>query len=351
MTLNDLAGSPAAAVIEADAVIIGAGPCGLFAVFELGLLDIKAHVVDILDRPGGQCAELYPEKPIYDVPALPVVTGQELTDRLMEQIKPFSPAFHFLERIDALSREPDGRLRLTTDAGKVFLTKIVVIAAGGGSFTPKRPPIEGIERYEGSSVFYAVRKMDALRGRDIVIVGGGDSALDWTLNLQPAAKSLTLIHRRDDFRAAPHSVEKMRALVAEGKIRLMIGQVTSLSGDGRMLSGVNVKTAEGEVLVPCNALLPFFGLTMKLGPVADWGLNLHENLVPVDTERFETSEKGIFAIGDINHYPGKLKLILSGFHEAALMAQAAHKIVYPDKKLLFQYTTSSSSLQKKLGVK
>ncbi len=351
MTPNDLAGSPAAAVIETDAVIIGAGPCGLFAVFELGLLDIKSHVVDILDRPGGQCAELYPEKPIYDVPALPVVTGQELTNRLMDQIKPFSPAFHFSERIDALTREPDGRFRLTTDAGKVFLTTIVVIAAGGGSFTPKRPPIEGIERYEGTSVFYAVRKMDVLRNRDIVIVGGGDSALDWTLNLQPAAKSLTLIHRRDDFRAAPHSVEKMRALVAEGKIRLLIGQVSTLSGDGRMLSGVNVKTAEGEAHVFCDALLPFFGLTMKLGPVADWGLNLHENLVPVDTERFETSEKGIFAIGDINHYPGKLKLILSGFHEAALMAQAAHKIVYPGKKLLFQYTTSSSSLQKKLGVK
>ena len=186
---------------------------------------------------------------------------------------------------------------------------------------------------------------------DVVIVGGGDSALDWTLNLQPVANSLTLIHRRDDFRAAPHSVDKMRALVADRKIRLLIGQVTSLKGDGKMLSGVNVKTADGEDVIACNALLPFFGLTMKLGPVADWGLNLHENLIPVDTERFETSEKGIFAIGDINHYPGKLKLILSGFHEAALMAQAAHRIIYPDKKLLFQYTTSSSNLQKKLGVK
>ena len=351
MTPADNAASHQAGVIETDAIIIGAGPCGLFAVFELGLLDIKCHVVDILDRAGGQCAELYPEKPIYDVPALPVVTGQELTNRLLEQIKPFSPVFHFSERIDALAREPGGRFRLMTDDGKTFLAKIVVVAAGGGSFTPKRPPLEGIESYEGTSVFYAVRKMDAFRGRDVVIVGGGDSALDWTLNLQPVANSLTLIHRRDDFRAAPHSVEKMRSLVAEGKVRLLIGQVTSLVGDGQTLSGVKVKTSEGEELVACNALLPFFGLTMKLGPVAGWGLNLHENLVPVDTERFETSEKGIFAIGDINHYPGKLKLILCGFHEAALMAQAAHKIIYPDKKLLFQYTTSSSSLQKKLGVK
>ncbi len=351
MTPADHAASHHAGIIETDAIIIGAGPCGLFAVFELGLVDIACHVVDILDRAGGQCAELYPEKPIYDVPALPVVTGQELTDRLLDQIKPFGPVFHFSERIDALSREPDGRFRLSTDDGKTFLAKIVVVAAGGGSFTPKRPPLAGIESYEGTSVFYAVRKMDAFRGRDVVIVGGGDSALDWTLNLQPVAKSLTLIHRRDDFRAAPHSVEKMRNLVAEGKVRLLIGQVMSLAGDGKTLSGVKVKSSDGEQLIACNALLPFFGLTMKLGPVADWGLNLHENLVPVDTERFETSEKGIFAIGDINHYPGKLKLILSGFHEAALMAQAAHKIIYPDKKLLFQYTTSSSSLQKKLGVK
>jgi thioredoxin reductase (NADPH) len=336
--------------IETDAVIIGAGPCGLFAVFELGLLDIKAHVVDILDRPGGQCAELYPEKPIYDVPALPIVSGQELTDRLMEQIKPFAPVFHFSERIDALSRTSDGRFRLKSDAGTEFLAKVVVVAAGGGSFTPKRPPLNGIEFYEGKSVFYSVRKIEQMRGRDVVIVGGGDSALDWTLNLQPVAKSLTLVHRRDDFRAAPHSVEKMRALVAGGKVRLLIGQVTALEGADGALSAAIIKTNDGTEQIPCNAMLPFFGLTMKLGPVADWGLSLHENLIPVDTERFETSEKGIFAIGDINSYPGKLKLILSGFHEAALMAQAVYKIVYPDKKLLFQYTTSSSSLQKKLGV-
>ena len=338
-------------IIETDAVVIGAGPCGLFAIFELGLLDIQAHVVDILDRAGGQCAELYPEKPIYDVPALPTVTGQELTDRLMEQIKTFGAEFHFSEQISTLSREADGRFRLTTDAGTEFLTKVVIVAAGGGSFTPKRPPLAGIEDYEGKSVFYSVRKIEQMRGKDVVIVGGGDSALDWTLNLAPVANSLTLVHRRDEFRGAPHSVDKMRKLVADGSVRLLIGQVTALEGAGGELSSLQIKTANGVESVPCTAMLPFFGLTMKLGPVADWGLNLHENLIHVDTERFETSEKGIFAIGDINWYPGKLKLILSGFHEAALMAQAAHRIVYPDKKLMFQYTTSSSNLQKKLGVK
>ncbi|MGE3064188.1 MAG: NAD(P)/FAD-dependent oxidoreductase [Hyphomicrobiaceae bacterium] len=337
--------------IETDAVIVGAGPCGLFAVFELGLVDIKAHVVDILDKPGGQCAELYPEKPIYDIPALPIVTGQELTERLMEQIKPFGAALHLGQRIDALGKLGDGRFRLETDVGTVFHAKVVVIAAGGGSFTPKRPPLEGIEGYEGKSVFYAVRRMDDFRDADVLIVGGGDSALDWTLNLYQVARSVTLLHRRDDFRGAPHSVEKMRGLVSEEKVRLLIGQVTQLHGADGALDGVTVRTKDGEVRVACNRMLPFFGLTMKLGPVADWGLNLHENLIPVDTERFETSIPGVFAIGDINWYPGKLKLILSGFHEAALMAQAAHKIIYPDKKLLFQYTTSSSSLQKKLGVR
>jgi len=337
--------------IKTDAVIIGAGPVGLFAVFELGLLDVKAHLIDILDRPGGQCAELYPEKPIYDVPALTMVTGQELTDKLMEQIKPFGPEFHFNERVEALERI-DGGFRLTTDIGTVFECKVVVIAAGGGSFTPKRPPLPGIEAYEGTSVFYSVRKMDAFRDRDVLIVGGGDSALDWTLNLQPVAKSLTLLHRRSEFRAAPASVQKMLALVESGNIAFKLGQVTELHGADRQLTAATVKGPDGTTFEqPVEVMLPFFGLTMKLGPVANWGLNLEENLIPVDTEKFETSEKGIFAIGDINTYPGKLKLILSGFHEGALMAQQVHKYVYPDKKLIFQYTTSSSSLQKKLGVK
>lgn len=337
--------------IETDAVIIGAGPVGLFAVFELGLLDIQAHLVDILDRPGGQCAELYPEKPIYDIPALPVVTGQELVDRLLEQIKPFQPVFHFGERVEEVVRQPDDRFLLKTDAGTQFLSKVVVIAAGGGSFTPKRPPLEGIEAYEDKSVFYSVRRMEDFRDRDILIVGGGDSALDWTLNLQPLARSLTLLHRRDEFRAAPHSVAKMRELVANGQMQLRIGQVTALHGSDGQLEGVTIKTKDGEEFLKVNVMLPFFGLTMKLGPIANWGLDLQDNLIPVDTEKFETNEPGIFAIGDINTYPGKLKLILSGFHEAALMAQRAHRIIYPDKKLLFQYTTSSSSLQKKLGVK
>ncbi|MFM9940316.1 MAG: NAD(P)/FAD-dependent oxidoreductase [Hyphomicrobiaceae bacterium] len=345
--MTEMPGSP----IETDCVIIGAGPCGIFAVFELGLLDIKAHLIDILDKPGGQCAELYPEKPIYDIPGLPVVTGQGLTEALMAQIKPFGATFHLGERVDALAREADGRFRLTTDIGKQFLTKVVVIAAGGGSFTPKRPPLDGIEPYEGKSVFYAVRRMEDFRDRDVLIVGGGDSALDWTLNLAPVARSLTLMHRRDEFRGAPHSVEQMRGLVKDGKVKLVIGQATALHGSDGNLEAVTVKTKAGDERLTCNRLLPFFGLTMKLGPVANWGLNLDENLIPVDTEKFETSEKGIFAVGDINTYPGKLKLILSGFHEAALMAQAAHRIVYPDKKVLFQYTTSSSSLQKKLGVR
>ncbi len=342
--------SPLSVAIETDAVIIGAGPVGLFAVFELGLVDVKAHVVDILDKPGGQCAELYPEKPIYDVPGLPIVTGQELTDRLMKQIEPFGAEFHFGERIDTLERLPDDRFRLITDAGTEFIAKVVVIAAGGGSFTPKRPPLTGIEAFEGTSVLYSVRRMETLRGKSVLIVGGGDSALDWTLNLAPLAKSLTLLHRRDEFRAAPHSVAKMRELVETGDVRLMIGQVSALHGSGDKLEAATVKTKDGEERIDVDVMLPFFGLTMKLGPVADWGLQLHENLIPVDTEKFETSEKGIFAVGDINTYPGKLKLILSGFHEVALMAQQAVKYVYPGKKVLFQYTTSSSSLQKKLGV-
>ena len=338
-------------IIKTDAVIIGAGPVGIFAVFELGLVDIKCHVIDILDRAGGQCTELYPEKPIYDIPGLAIVTGQELTDKLMDQIKPFGAEFHFNQRVETLERL-DGGFRVTTDAGTTIEAKVVVIAAGGGSFTPKRPPLPGIEGYEGKSVFYSVRKMDNFRGRDVLIVGGGDSALDWTLNLQPVAKSITLLHRRAEFRAAPASVQKMLTLVESGDVNFKLGQVTELHGTDGMLSSVTVKGADGATFEqPTEIMMPFFGLTMKLGPVADWGLELDENLIPVDTEKFETSEKRIFAVGDINTYPGKLKLILSGFHEAALMAQQAHKYVYPEKKLIFQYTTSSSSLQKKLGVK
>ena len=344
--------------ITTDVVIIGAGPVGLFAVFELGLLDIKAHLIDILDKPGGQCAELYPEKPIYDIPALPEVSGQELTDALLKQIEPFAPNFHLNRMVTAIERDGEN-WRVTTDEGERFTCKVVVVAAGGGSFMPKKPPIAGIEAFEqsdssnGLGVHYAVRKMDAFRGQDILISGGGDSALDWVLNLQPIAKSMTLVHRRDNFRAAPDSVNKMRALVDAGKVALHIGQITELIGqEDNTLNGAMLKSGDDEpIALPCTSFLPFFGLTMKLGPIAEWGLNLHENLIAVDTEKFATNAEGIYAIGDINTYAGKLKLILCGFHEAALMAQDAFVRIYPDKKLTFQYTTSSTSLQKKLGVK
>jgi thioredoxin reductase (NADPH) len=337
--------------IKTDVLIIGAGPVGLFAVFELGLLDIKAHLVDILDKVGGQCAELYPEKPIYDIPGIPFITGHGLTEALMQQIKPFGPTFHLGEMVTTLQKIGEPMFRVGTDRGKTFECKSVVIAAGGGSFQPKRPPINGIEPYEGKSVHYAVRKMDAFRDQRLVIVGGGDSALDWTLNLQPIAKRLTLVHRRDDFRGAPDSVNKMRALVAAGNMDLRIGQVTALEGGEGQLSACTIKGNDGTMTrVELDSMLPFFGLTMKLGPVADWGLRMEDELIPADTGTFETSIPGLFAIGDINTYPGKLKLILSGFHEAALMAQKAHRYVYPEKKLVFQYTTSSTSLQKKLGV-
>ncbi len=337
--------------LNTDVVIIGAGPVGLFAVFQLGLLDIKCHLVDILDRAGGQCTELYPEKPIYDIPAYPVVGGQELVDRLMEQIAPFHPQFHFNEMVDTLETLADGRFRLTCKDGLVFVCKAVVIAAGGGSFQSKRAPVAGVEDYEGKSVFYAVRSREAFRNKDILIVGGGDSALDWTLSLHDIASSVTLLHRRDVFRAHPHSVEKMRALGSAGKISLRIGQLASLQGENGQLQSVTINTEAGaQETLKADAMLPFFGLTMKLGPVGTWGLASENNLLSVDTQQFQTSMPGVFAIGDINTYPGKLKLILSGFHEAALMAQGVRKILFPDSRYVFQYTTSSTSLQKKLGV-
>ena len=336
--------------IETDVLIVGAGPVGLFAVFELGLYDMRAHVIDILDKPGGQCSELYPEKPIYDIPAYPTITGQELTDRLLDQIEPFAPVFHLGRMVTMLRRREDGAFDIETDAGERFVAKVIVIAAGGGSFQPKRPPVPGIEAFEGTSVHYAVRRIEDFRDRNVLVVGGGDSALDWTLNLQPVVKSLTLVHRRPEFRGAPDSVRKVMEMRENGAIRFEVGQVAALHGSDGALTGATIKGKDDSVEVECDRMLPFFGLTMKLGPVADWGLNLHENLIEVDTERFETSEPGIFAIGDINTYPGKLKLILSGFHEAALMTQAAKRIVHPDQRVVFQYTTSSTKLQKKLGV-
>ncbi|MDD5585732.1 MAG: NAD(P)/FAD-dependent oxidoreductase [Alphaproteobacteria bacterium] len=337
--------------IQTDAIIVGAGPSGLFAVFELGLNDVKCHVIDILDRPGGQCAELYPEKPIYDIPAVPVCTGGELTERLMEQIKPFNPVFHFGQMAEKLEKTPEGKWRVTTDRGTVLEATVIVIAAGGGSFVPKKPPIKGIEDFEDQSVFYAVRKKDAFAGKNLVIAGGGDSALDWVINLHSLANRITLVHRRDEFRAAPDSVSKMRALVSESAIDLVIANIGGIEGKDGQISHIMLHQDGREPYQhECDTLLAFYGLTMKLGPVADFGVKFEGEFIAVDTATFEASEPGIFAIGDICTYPGKMKLILSGFHEAALMAKKAFTYVYPDRRYRFQYTTSSSNLKSALGV-
>ena len=343
---------------KTDVAIIGAGPVGLFAVFELGLVDLKCHLIDILDKPGGQCAELYPEKPVYDIPGFPSITGQELTDNLMEQIKPFGAEFHLNQMatsIEKIGKDENGIdiWHVKTDSDTIIECTCVVIAAGGGSFVPKRPPIAGIEEFEGKSVFYNVKSMEAFRNKNILVAGGGDSALDWSLNLQPISTSLSLVHRRDDFRGAPASVNEMRNRVEAGEMGLEIGQIKALNGSNGILKSVTISNKEtGEYEVQCDRLLPFYGLTMTLGPVAEFGCELQEGkLIKVDTEKFETSIPQVFSIGDINYYPGKLKLILSGFHEAALMAQKAFAYCNPTGKLRFQYTTSSSSLQKKLGIK
>ena len=341
-------------VIKTDVLIIGAGPVGLFAVFELGLLDIKAHVVDILDKIGGQCAELYPEKPIYDIPGFPIVTGQGLADNLLKQIEPFGPTFHLVARwSQSIERIGDPRSASRPMPATCFEAKVVIIAAGGGSFQPKRPPIAGIEAYEGTLVFYAVRRMEDFRDRTILIVGGGDSALDWTLNLQPIAKRVTLLHRRDEFRAAPaFASSKMRALVAEGEMDLQHRPGDRPRGRGRPARPARdrARTTDGdETSLPSTRMLPFFGLTMKLGPVADWGLNLHENLIP-STPRSSRPRA--------RHLRRRRHQLVSrqaeadpvGLPRGRADGPEAHRYVYPDKRLLFQYTTSSSSLQKKLGV-
>ncbi len=342
--------APPGGAHETDVIIVGAGPCGLFAVFELGLLGAKAHLIDILHKPGGQAAELYPEKPILDIPAIKSITGEQLTRQLLEQIEPFGAKFHMNEMAVSLEKRPDGKWIIATDLGTTIAAPVIVIAAGGGSFQPKKPPIPGVDDFEGRSVFYAVRERDAFKGKDIVIAGGGDSALDWTLNLQPIAKSVTLIHRRPDFRAAPDSVEKMHALANAQKIEFHVAQIKGLKGDNGQISAVSVESEKnGAYNIPCDALLAFYGLTMKLGPIAEFGLNLTENRIEVDTEKFETSAPGIFCIGDMAWYPGKLKLILSGFHEAALMSHGAFHYVFPDKKLKFQHTTSAKDLQAQVG--
>ena len=333
-----------------DVIIIGAGPVGLFAVFELGLLGLKAHLIDILDRPGGQCAELYPEKPILDIPSRLKVTGQQLTDDLMEQIAPFEPVLHLHEMAAEVVKTDAGKWRLTTDQGTVIEAPVIVIAGGGGSFTPKKPKIEGIEPYEGKSLFYSVRRISDFEGKHVAIAGGGDSALDWTMALAPVAASVALIHRRAEFRGVQDSVDKVMSLIDEGAVSLHTGTVTGLNGANGQLESLSFQRLDDETYeIPCDTLLPFYGLTMKLGPIAEFGINLDKNRIPVDTEKFETSEPSIFCIGDMCSYPGKLKLILSGFHEAALMAHGCFHYVRPDEKLRFEHTTSSSSLQEKLS--
>lgn len=334
-----------------DVAIIGAGPTGLFAVFQLGLLGLNAVVIDALDRPGGQCAELYPQKPIYDIPALPVVSGQELTDQLIEQSAAFEPQMELGQKVDLLQHGLDGRFIVGTSTGNRFGAAAVFIAAGAGCFVPRKPKIDGLSDFEQHSIRYAVRDRDELAGADVIIAGGGDSALDWALDLLDHVGSLTLVHRRPKFRGHPASVSQVHAAIEAGRIKFVEGELASLEGENGRLNNVIIKSKTGVTPVKADFLLPLFGLNIELGAIADWGLDLEAGRqIKVDTEKFETTTSGIFAVGDINWYPGKLKLILSGFHETALAAQAAFAIARPDEKLRFQYTTSSSELQQRLKV-
>ncbi len=335
--------------LSTDAIIIGAGPVGLFSVFELGLLGLRCHVIDNLDRPGGQCTQLYPEKPIFDIPSRPRCTGQELSDDLMAQAAPFDPVLHFSQQAESLIRTGD-RWHVATTTGTEISAPLVIIAAGAGSFVPKRPPLPGVETYEDKGVFYAVRRMEDFRDKRIVIAGGGDSALDWVLNLHPLAASMTLVHRRDEFRAAAHSVARMRDLVAQGDIRLLTGTVAALGGNGHLDQVTVALKAGGKEQLIADALLPFFGLKINLGPLADWGFTLDHNRIVVDPATFETGLPGIFAVGDICTYPGKIKLILSGFHEAAVMAHNAFPVARPNEKMVTGYTTTNTELQRRLGI-
>ena len=337
--------------IETDAVIIGAGPVGLFQVFELGLLEIKAHVIDSLPEVGGQCIELYPDKPIYDIPAIPVCTGRELVSKLLKQIEPFAPQFHLNQEVSTLERQTDGRFLITTSQNQHFLCKAVFIAAGVGAFQPRTLNLEGIEALVDQQVFYRIRDPEQFTGKKIVICGGGDSALDWALHFVGKAANVTLIHRRDEFKATPQSVAKMRALCASGEMQLLIGQITGIESSNGKLTQIDVTNIEGTVqAIILDSLLLFYGLSPKLGPIADWGLDIDRKQVAVDTACFQTSTPGIYAVGDINIYPGKKKLILSGFHEAALAAFAAAAYLAPEKQIQLQYTTTSPKLHKALGV-
>ncbi|MDP1691535.1 MAG: NAD(P)/FAD-dependent oxidoreductase [Burkholderiaceae bacterium] len=345
----------ATALIETDAVIVGAGPVGLFQVFELGLLEIKAHIIDSLSYPGGQCIELYPDKPIYDIPAVPVCTGKELTDNLLKQIEPFGATFHLGQEVTEVARRDDGRFDVATSKGTRFIARTIFIAGGVGSFQPRLLKVEGLDKFDGTQLHYRVRNPAQFAGKNLVIVGGGDSALDWTLNFVQdspnKAESVILVHRRDGFKAAPASVAKMHDLCEAYEMQFIVGQVTGIDErDGRLMA-IKVTGGDGVTrVVPLDMLLVFFGLSPKLGPIADWGLNIERKQITVDTERFSTNVEGIFAVGDINTYPGKKKLILSGFHEAALAAFGAAPIIFPDKRIHLQYTTTSPKLHKVLGV-
>ena len=338
--------------IQTDAVIIGAGPVGLFQVFELGLLEIKAHVIDSLPEIGGQCIELYPDKPIYDIPAIPVCTGRELTNNLLKQIEPFGAQFHLGQEVTKLEPQPDGRFLISTSLDQQFLSKTVFIAAGVGAFQPRTLNLDGIEAFDDKQIFYHIKNPEQFINKKIVICGGGDSALDWSLYFADKASSLTLIHRRDEFKASPKSIAKMRELCANHQIQLMIGQITGYDLVQDRISQVAVTDIEGNTKsIPVDDLLIFFGLSPKLGPIADWDLEIQRKQIVVDTEKFQTSVPGIYAVGDINIYPGKKKLILSGFHEAALAAFAAAQYLNPEKPIQLQYTTTSPKLHKVLGVK
>jgi thioredoxin reductase (NADPH) len=334
-----------AMIHQTDVAIIGAGPVGLFAVFECGMLRLRCAVIDALDHIGGQCTALYPEKPIYDIPAYPEIMAADLIEKLRQQAAPFQPAYHLGQQVQKLSRLPDGGFALATTKNTVIHAKTVMIAAGCGAFGPNRPPLAGIETFEGKSVFYMVQQREAMRGKKIAIAGGGDSALDWAINLADIAGKIYMIHRRDKFRGAPESVAKLNQLAAAGKIELVTPyQLSRLVGDGGQLRQVGVATMDGqERLLDAEILLPFFGLSMELGPIAEWGLHLDHNHIAIDARNCTTNVPGIFAIGDIAKYDGKLKLILCGFAEAAMAAHAAYKIVHPDVELHFEYSTTKGA--------
>ena len=337
--------------IKTDVVIIGAGPCGLFQVFELGLLDIHAHVVDSLKQVGGQCTELYPDKPIYDIPALPVCGAQELADRLMEQIQPFNADFHLGQTVNRLEQTEDGRFSLETSSGTRFDAGTVILAAGLGAFQPRRLRAKGADSWENENIHYRVRDPERLAGKNIVILGGGDSALDWTLELHNKAQKITLVHRRDEYRAQPASVKKMKALVDGESLAEFQGHVRGIFEKDGKFGGLEIAAPDGQSHhVEADEVFVFWGLSPNLGPIAEWGLDLDKRQVRVDTEKFQTNIPGIFAVGDINSYPGKKKLILSGFHEAALAAFAVQQHIHPEQKVRLQYTTTSPIMHKRLGV-